>query len=69
MAAMPTDGCKQQIECELQAGNASEHTRRPTLKTLIESLALAPEPTANIRHTCQILRLLLDNHSQPDAKH
>jgi hypothetical protein len=35
----PTDFYRRQIERELQAGNATEHTHRPALKTLIESLA------------------------------
>lgn len=39
MAANPIDVYRRQIEKELQAGNATEHTHRPALKTLIESLA------------------------------
>ncbi len=39
MAASPIDVYRRQIERELQAGNATEHTHRPALKTLIESLA------------------------------
>jgi hypothetical protein len=39
MAANPIDIYRRQIEKELQAGNATEHTHRPALKTLIESLA------------------------------
>ncbi len=39
MAASPIDAYRRQIERELQAGNATEHTHRPALKTLIESLA------------------------------
>jgi hypothetical protein len=39
MAANPIDVYRRQIERELQAGNATEHTHRPALKTLIESLA------------------------------
>ena len=39
MAANPIDTYRRQIERELQAGNATEHTHRPALKTLIESLA------------------------------
>jgi hypothetical protein len=39
MAANPIDLYRQQIQRELQAGNATEHTHRPALKTLIESLA------------------------------
>lgn len=39
MTAKPIDVYRRQIERELQAGNATEHTHRPALKTLIESLA------------------------------
>jgi len=39
MVASPIDAYRRQNECELQAGNATEHTHRPALKTLIESLA------------------------------
>ncbi len=39
MAASPIDNYRRQIEKELQAGNATEHTHRPALKDLIESLA------------------------------
>jgi hypothetical protein len=39
MTASPIDVYRRQIERELQAGNATEHTHRPALKTLIESLA------------------------------
>ncbi|MGO8736626.1 MAG: type ISP restriction/modification enzyme [Terriglobia bacterium] len=39
MTASPIDVYRRQIEKELQAGNATEHTHRPALKTLIESLA------------------------------
>ena len=39
MAANPIDIYRRQIEKELQVGNATEHTHRPALKTLIESLA------------------------------
>jgi hypothetical protein len=39
MPANPIDTYRRQIERELQAGNATEHTHRPALKTLIESLA------------------------------
>jgi len=44
MAASPIDTYRREIERELQAGNATEHTHRPALKALIESLA--PEVTA-----------------------
>lgn len=39
MTPSPIDIYRRQIERELQAGNATEHTHRPALKTLIESLA------------------------------
>ena len=39
MTASPIDAYRRQIEKELQAGNATEHTHRPALKTLIESPA------------------------------
>jgi hypothetical protein len=39
MTATPIDVYRRQIENELQAGNATEHTHRPALKNLIESLA------------------------------
>jgi len=39
MAATPIDVYRRQIERELQARNATEHTHRPALKTLIQSLA------------------------------
>ncbi|MBI1955924.1 MAG: DNA methyltransferase, partial [Acidobacteria bacterium] len=39
MTAHPIDTYRRQIEKALQAGNATEHTHRPALKTLIESLA------------------------------
>lgn len=39
MTASLIDTYRRQIERELQAGNATEHTHRPALKTLIESLA------------------------------
>ena len=39
MAASPIELYRRQIEKELQAGNATEHTHRPALRTLIESLA------------------------------
>ncbi len=39
MAASPIDAYRRQTERELQAGNAAEHTHRPALKTLTESLA------------------------------
>ena len=38
MPATPIDTYRRQIQRELQAGNATEHTHRPALKTLIESL-------------------------------
>ena len=39
MTQSPIDVYRRQIERELQARNATEHTHRPALKTLIESLA------------------------------
>ncbi len=39
MPTSPIDSYRRQIEHELQAGNATEHTHRPALKTVIESLA------------------------------
>jgi hypothetical protein len=39
MTANPIDVYRRQIDNELQAGNATEHTHRPALKNLIESLA------------------------------
>ena len=39
MSVRPIDVYRRQIEKELQAGNATEHSHRPALKTLIESLA------------------------------
>jgi hypothetical protein len=44
MTANPIDVYRRQIERELQAGNATEHTHRPALKALLESLA--PKITA-----------------------
>src|SRR5438034_439416 len=38
MTANPIDTYRRQIERELQAGNATEHTHRPALEDLIESL-------------------------------
>ncbi len=39
MSYTPVDTYRREIERELQARNATEHTHRPALKTLIESLA------------------------------
>jgi len=39
MTVSPLDIYRRQIEKELQAGNATEHTHRPALKSLLESLA------------------------------
>ncbi|HXX24546.1 MAG TPA: type ISP restriction/modification enzyme [Terriglobia bacterium] len=39
MTVSPIDIYRRQIEKELQAGNATEHTHRPALKSLLESLA------------------------------
>ena len=45
MASSPTDSFRRQIERELQAGNATEHTHRPALKTFLESLISAVTAT------------------------
>jgi hypothetical protein len=50
MAASPIDVYRRQIERELQAGNATEHTHRPALKTLIESLAPGVTATNEPKH-------------------
>jgi len=39
MPTTPIDAYRRQIEKALQAGNATEHTHRPALKTLVQSLA------------------------------
>jgi len=39
MPFTPVDTYRHEIERELQAGNATEHTHRPALKTLLQSLA------------------------------
>jgi hypothetical protein len=39
MIGSPIDDYRRQIERELLARNATEHTHRPALKALIESLA------------------------------
>jgi hypothetical protein len=39
MAASPIDAYRRQIEKELQARDATEHTRSPALETLIGCLA------------------------------
>lgn len=39
MPSTPIDTYRRQIQKEVQAGNATEHTHRPALKTLIEALA------------------------------
>ncbi|HUY15082.1 MAG TPA: type ISP restriction/modification enzyme [Terriglobia bacterium] len=44
MAASPIEVYRRQIEKELKDGNATEHTHRPALKTLLQ--ALAPKITA-----------------------
>ena len=38
MASTPIDTYRRQIQREFQAGNATEHTHRPALKALIETL-------------------------------
>jgi hypothetical protein len=50
MAANSIDVYRRQIERELQAGNATEHTHRPALKTLIESLAPGVTATNEPKH-------------------
>lgn len=40
----PLTTCSKAVEASIQGGNATEHTRRPALKALIE--ALAPGVTA-----------------------
>jgi DUF1680 family protein len=50
MAASPIDAYRRQIEKELQAGNATEHSHRPALKTLIESLASGVTATNEPKH-------------------
>jgi hypothetical protein len=44
MPSTPIDTYRRQIQRELQAGNATEHTHRPALKTLLQ--ALDPKITA-----------------------
>jgi hypothetical protein len=39
MTPSPIDAYRRQIERELRAGNPTEHTHRPALKSLVESLA------------------------------
>ena len=50
MTASPIDAYRRQIEKELQAGNATEHTHRPALKSLIESLAPGFTATNEPKH-------------------
>jgi hypothetical protein len=50
MRASPIDAYRRQIERELQPGNATEHTHRPALKTLIESLAPGVAATNEPKH-------------------
>jgi hypothetical protein len=50
MTASPIETYRRQIERELQAGNATEHTHRPALKTLIESLASGVTATNEPKH-------------------
>ncbi len=50
MTASPIDAYRQQIQRELQAGNATEHTHRPALKTLVESLATQVTATNEPKH-------------------
>jgi len=50
MAASPIDTYRREIEKALQAGNATEHTHRPALKTLIQSLASGVTATNEPKH-------------------
>jgi hypothetical protein len=50
MTASPIETYRRQIERELQAGNATEHTHRPALKALIESLAPGVTATNEPKH-------------------
>ena len=50
MAANPIDAYRLQVQSALQAGNATEHTHRPALKTLIESLAAGVTATNEPKH-------------------
>lgn len=50
MAASPIDVYRRQIERGLLAGDATEHTHRPALKTPIESLASGVTATNEPRH-------------------
>ncbi len=50
MAATSIDAYRRQIERELQAGNATEHTHRPALKTLVDSLAAGVTDTNPPKH-------------------
>ncbi|MBI1983389.1 MAG: DNA methyltransferase, partial [Acidobacteria bacterium] len=50
MATSPIDVYRRQIERELQAGIATEHTHRPALMTLIESLSPGVTATNEPKH-------------------
>jgi hypothetical protein len=50
MAASPIDVYRRQIERELQAGNATERTHRPALKTLVEGLVPGVTGTNEPKH-------------------
>jgi len=50
MAPSPGDVYRRQIEKELQAGNATENTHDPALKTVIRSLASGVTATNDPNH-------------------
>lgn len=50
MPVTPTDIYRREVERALQAGNATEHTHRPALKALIESLATGVTATNEPKH-------------------
>jgi hypothetical protein len=50
MALSPIDEYRRQIERALEAGNATEHTHRPALKTLIELVAPSVTATNEPKH-------------------
>lgn len=56
MASLPFSQYKFAIERALEAGNATEHTHRPALKTLIEQLAsdlIAPNEPKRVARDLQ----------------
>jgi hypothetical protein len=50
MIGSPIDDYRRQIERELKQGDATEHTHRPALKALIESLAPGLTATNEPKH-------------------